>query len=114
MNKPDKKRVKERLIQEFDRVAEEVVRLSALTEAAESGEAFDGLDEVERMDAVLAKSNNDAALAAARTRLARLELTLERLDTDPEFGVCLECGENIGVKRLLAMPDATRCIRCAE
>ncbi len=114
MNKPDKKKVKEKVLQELERLQVEIDRLGALAEAAEGSEAFDGLDEVERMDAVLAKSNNDSALAAARSRQARLELTLERLENDPEFGVCVECGENIGIKRMLAMPETAHCVRCAE
>ena len=55
----------------------------------------------------------DAALAAARTRLAGLEYALKRID-DPEFGYCIDCGEEIGFARLLAMPETVRCIGCAS
>lgn len=30
------------------------------------------------------------------------------------FGICEECGEDIGKQRLLALPDAEMCIICAE
>jgi RNA polymerase-binding transcription factor DksA len=30
------------------------------------------------------------------------------------YGVCVECGADIDAKRLKAMPNATRCISCAQ
>ena len=33
---------------------------------------------------------------------------------DGSFGVCEECGADIGEKRLIAKPDAEMCIVCAE
>lgn len=32
--------------------------------------------------------------------------------TDGTYGVCIDCGDDIGVKRLDAWPTAKRCIRC--
>mgnify|MGYP003423589552 FL=1 len=32
--------------------------------------------------------------------------------TDGTYGACIDCGEEIGVKRLDAYPTAKRCIRC--
>jgi RNA polymerase-binding transcription factor DksA len=32
--------------------------------------------------------------------------------TDGTYGACVDCAENIGVKRLDAYPTAKRCIRC--
>lgn len=45
--------------------------------------------------------------------LSKVEKTLKRIDED-EFGVCDSCGNEIGLKRLLARPVATLCIRCKE
>ncbi|GBG15190.1 RNA polymerase-binding transcription factor DksA [Novimethylophilus kurashikiensis] len=42
---------------------------------------------------------------------SELETAQQRLDT-PEFGECAECGSEIGFQRLLAAPNATRCIDC--
>ena len=47
--------------------------------------------------------------------LAKIEKTLSRLDQDGEdFGLCEKCGAPIGLKRLLARPVATLCIKCKE
>jgi DnaK suppressor protein len=45
--------------------------------------------------------------------LSKVEEALGRI-TAGSYGVCEECGEEIGVKRLEARPVATRCIRCKE
>ena len=33
---------------------------------------------------------------------------------DDEYGVCIECGDDIGFSRLMAYPTAKRCIVCQE
>lgn len=43
--------------------------------------------------------------------LAEVNAALSRLET-PEFGVCGECGEAIAPARLLARPQARRCMAC--
>jgi DnaK suppressor protein len=42
-----------------------------------------------------------------------LTYALEKVEAG-EYGVCEECGEDIGIKRLEAIPDAKFCIRCTE
>lgn len=45
--------------------------------------------------------------------LAQVETAQERLAGD-DFGACEECGADIGLERLLAVPNTTRCIACQE
>ena len=42
-----------------------------------------------------------------------IQAALERI-ADGSYGACEECGEDIGVARLQAIPEATRCVECAE
>ena len=44
---------------------------------------------------------------------ARLETMLERL-YQPDYGVCIECGKDIGFVRLEADPSALHCRACAR
>jgi len=46
-----------------------------------------------------------------RGLLNKIDQTLEKLD-DGDYGECTKCGEDIGVKRLLARPVAALCIDC--
>lgn len=43
--------------------------------------------------------------------LAKIDLALQKIE-DNEYGECLNCGEDIGVKRLRARPVAELCIEC--
>jgi DnaK suppressor protein len=65
--------------------------------------------------------SSDARLHAMSTRLAeRDERLLKKIDkvlelmNNGEYGLCEECGEEIGVPRLRARPVTTLCIACKE
>jgi DnaK suppressor protein len=68
---------------------------------------------VSRMDAINNKGVADAAMLSAKKRLANLHFAYSKLD-DPNFGKCSSCGNPIQTKRLMFMPESTRCVRCAD
>ncbi len=106
----DKQRqaLKAKIIGEIEKARQDVANLEEITRPV----GTEDMDEITRMDSIVNKSVNDAALATARSRLAGLEYALKRID-DPEFGYCIDCGEEIPLPRLLAMPQATHCVDCA-
>lgn len=55
----------------------------------------------------------DAIGGETRVAIAATRAALERL-ANGSYGQCESCGEPIAPARLLAMPEATRCIDCAE
>jgi len=46
-----------------------------------------------------------------RKLLSKIEEALERVE-EGEFGICDDCGDEIGIKRLEARPVTTLCIDC--
>lgn len=42
-----------------------------------------------------------------------IEAALQRIKND-EYGVCIDCGDDVGFPRLMAYPTAKRCIVCQE
>jgi DnaK suppressor protein len=44
-------------------------------------------------------------------RIALLEQTLQQINDD-EYGVCLECEEDISYQRLLLIPESKYCVQC--
>lgn len=46
-----------------------------------------------------------------RMLLKKIEETIDRIDNGP-YGICEECGNEIGIKRLEARPVTTLCIDC--
>ncbi len=73
-------------------------------------------DSPDEMDVALAESNQSLAgriLERESKLLSRIEEALERLDQG-DYGDCASCGEEIGVKRLMAQPAARLCIECKD
>jgi DnaK suppressor protein len=65
-----------------------------------------------RMDAIQQQAMAQATERQRAVEISRIENALKRLDED-EYGYCVECGEDISVKRLEIDPAATHCIKCA-
>lgn len=64
-------------------------------------------------DMIKVKSNGERELRSARVRLNKFESALKKID-DPEFGTCFICEQPIPLRRLLDVPETTRCIKCEE
>jgi DnaK suppressor protein len=76
-------------------------------EDAAGGVGDAGDESVTRMitDLDLAEAGRDME------ELQQIEAALRRMD-EGTYGICEECGQEIGYKRLEAQPTATRCIAC--
>jgi DnaK suppressor protein len=92
--------------------------LETLKTSADPGTAAVELDQsmvgrLSRMDALQMQQMNLASERRRNTELFALRATLNRIDLG-EFGVCLECGNEINPKRLEIDLTATMCIVCAS
>jgi len=66
-----------------------------------------------RMDAMQVQAMAQAVEVRRQGRLQRIEAALQRLD-DGDYGFCLECGEDIPMKRLDFDLTLAHCVDCAE
>ncbi len=66
-----------------------------------------------RMDAIQQKSMAEANLRSTENDIKNLKKALLRLDED-NFGVCVVCGGEIPLGRILAVPEAKVCVKCAS
>lgn len=55
----------------------------------------------------------DAIGDETRQSIREINQALRRLE-EGSYGVCESCGQAIAAARLQALPEATRCIECAE
>lgn len=89
--------------------------LTELEKRAETVEVDQPIGRLSRMDSMVNQGIVMSSLNKTKYRLARLEQALKRIDSgDPEYGMCVECGEDIAFKRLQALPESEVCIHCAE
>jgi DnaK suppressor protein len=83
---------------------------------AQTGELSISDGEHDPIDQVRSMNQRDEAVAMLR----RLSRTLSEVDdslraiSEGLYGVCVECGEPIGLKRLEAIPWASCCVGCQE
>lgn len=70
-------------------------------------------DEVDLLQARQILTVNAQLSARDRNRLKMIDAALVRIEKE-EFGICLECGENVSDARLIANPQVEHCIDCAE
>lgn len=110
MDKKTRAHLKERISLEIRNLRSRVASQSG-TAPVEPDQAIGRLS---RLDNMINQSVADAALAKAKQRILKLEAALIRANKDPCFGECEECGEPIAEARLLALPESTLCVECAD
>ena len=110
MNSKDLEMIRTRIGEAIESVQKDIESLKVLTRPVSPDNAIGRLT---RMEAIQSKSINEAALRAARVKLERLKTARDRTD-DPDFGYCDRCDEPIPVKRILLIPETTRCVNCAD
>ena len=72
-----------------------------------------GKDEGDRANTSLAREIHVGKKSRDRALLAAVHAAIERINAGT-FGECLNCGQDINVKRLEALPWAKYCITCQE
>jgi DnaK suppressor protein len=85
---------------------------------SEAGKTVETMDDDENFpdpsDRATMESNRNSMLRIRdreRKLIFKIQEALQRLN-DGEFGICEECGEEIGIERLKARPVTTLCIEC--
>ncbi|MCP4120015.1 MAG: conjugal transfer protein TraR [Desulfobacteraceae bacterium] len=110
MENHQKAKLEEIIKAKIDEMKETISSYEELTKPVAPDNAIGRLT---RMEAINSKSMNEAALKRAKFTLSKLERALARIDT-PDFGLCRECEEPIPFARLMILPEASLCVRCAE
>jgi DnaK suppressor protein len=71
------------------------------------------LGRISRMDAINNKSVMEASLRNKISKRNKLKVALTKID-NPDFGLCTNCKKLINPKRLMFMPESSKCINCAR
>lgn len=110
MESEDRKKIELKIVSEIEKTQKDIGALSELIKPIPPDNAVGRLS---RMEAINAKSINEAALGNARVKMGKLKWALSHVH-EPEFGLCIECGDPIPIGRILLMPETTLCVICAE
>lgn len=109
MTPDDLKQIRQRAERKKADLEERIQEYRELTKPIPPSEA---IGRVSRMDAINNRSVNEAALRQLERELEGLIKAMDRM-REEKYGKCLRCGEDIPTGRLMLMPGATRCVRCA-
>ena len=107
-DKAQQEQIREAIAKKMASLDERIIEYRELTKPIPPNDA---IGRVSRMDAINNRSVNEAALRQIEKQRAGLERAVQRLDDD-RFGLCVRCGEEIPVGRILLMPGAMTCVRC--
>ena len=92
------------------RLAEMQARLASIKEDVTQGYSGDSAEQAQERE-------NDEVMDAigneTRQSLHDIQVALDRI-ADGSYGECEVCGEDIGEGRLKVIPEATRCVNCAD
>ncbi|HOM28561.1 MAG TPA: TraR/DksA family transcriptional regulator [Deltaproteobacteria bacterium] len=83
----------------------ERIKSSDIASQREIGDIFDEADLEQTREFNLLLGTRE------KQKLEQIESALARMDKG-EYGFCEDCGENIPIGRLKAMPFATLCVKC--
>lgn len=111
MDKIIKEQIRQQLKKQLQDLTEEIKDMEERSQTVNLDEPIGRLS---RMDSLTNQGIALSSLNKARGRLTRLEMALKRIKEDDEFGYCENCGEDIAIKRLMALPESTLCIHCAQ
>jgi RNA polymerase-binding transcription factor DksA len=89
-----------------------VVQLEAADELDDSGTGYTN-HQADHATIVFDQTVNASTLNAMRTRLRQVGEALDRC-AEGTYGICTECGREIDIARLEAIPYTPLCLRCAE
>ena len=107
MNKTQLKKIKENLLAERDAILSKLGGNDLSIDEAETPDPVDLAVRNYSKNVMLAVSENESK------QLTMIIEALERIDDD-EYGLCLNCENDVNPKRLLAVPWAKYCLDCQE
>jgi DnaK suppressor protein len=110
MTDEQRSEIKSKIILSMDELETEIKSLIETTKPIAPDVAIGRLT---RMEAINAKGISEANLNSAKVRLKRLGNTINRIEQS-SFGVCAKCEEEIPIKRMMLLPESTRCVSCTK
>ena len=102
--------IKQTILDEISKTQRSVSEFKEITKPVAPDEA---IGRISRMDAINNKSVAEEGLRIAESKLINLQRVLSQIGSK-DFGICLKCGQNIPLGRILIRPQSLLCVNCAD
>ncbi|MEE8587842.1 MAG: TraR/DksA C4-type zinc finger protein [Sulfurimonadaceae bacterium] len=110
MTPQQRKQIKTKIIEDLEAIEHEITGLKEKTKPITPDVS---LGRLTRLEMIGEQQVNEHALHEAEIRENRLKYALQKVDKE-DYGLCVECEEEIPFGRLMILPEATHCIECAS
>lgn len=104
---PPHEELRQRLVKKKAELSTRLERITANVRRGCEADSKERAQQFENNEVVDALGNE------ARQEIAKISAALRRMESG-DYGLCVECGEQIASSRLEAYPYADECIDCAE
>ena len=108
MNKTNIKKIEKLLVEQKNAILHQQSK-----KITETNEIDNHGDETDNIQATILATVSTSLNDINTRKLSQIEQALKRIK-DGTFGVCTDCGDDIGEKRLLFNPSFSICVLCAE
>jgi DnaK suppressor protein len=108
--------IRSKLEAELRKAVARLRRMGGAIPEAVSGVIGDNSPFADEVDEIQASESRELGFATRTLlveRVNRIASALDRLN-DGEYGICVECGEDIAPARLRALPEVQTCVRCQD
>ena len=102
--------IKSKILKDIESLTCEISKLQENTKPIEPDCSLGTLGRFELMHD---QQVEERALYEAQIRLNRLKNALQKIDKD-DYGLCIECEDEIAFNRLMIIPESLYCIECAS
>lgn len=110
MTEIQRKQIKDKLIEDLKSLGKDIDDLQEMVKPISPECA---IDDVARTDLMNEQEISARTLREAIIRRNKLEYALRKVDKE-DYGLCMECEDEIPFARLMILPEATHCIECAS
>ncbi len=110
MNPARRSELKQKILELITKYEHDIIETEKMTQPIKPENS---LGRISRMDAINNKSVMEASLRNKISKRNKLKVALAKVDQEG-FGSCNHCQKLINPKRLMFMPESTRCINCAD
>ncbi len=110
MTLTQRKEIKNKILSELDAMAMEIEQLKEKTKPITPDCS---LGRLTRQEMIQEQQVNGHALREAEIKMNKLQYALQKVDKE-EYGVCVECEEDILFERLMLVPESSHCVSCKQ
>ncbi|MEN8303810.1 MAG: TraR/DksA C4-type zinc finger protein [Campylobacterota bacterium] len=110
MNPSQRREIKNKITQDIELTQKEITELEEKTKPIAPDCSIGRLT---RQEMIQEQQVNEHALSEARIKLNKLNYASKKVKKE-DYGICMECEEDILFERLMLVPESSHCVNCKQ